>query len=429
MNADVNSNRCDRILVVDDDATTLQLLTNLLAVHGYHVYSASNGELALEHIRSTLPDLILLDIRLPGMDGYEVCRRLKDDARTRSVPVIFISSLEDEGDKVKGFQTGAVDYIVKPFQVEEVLARVRTHLRLQKLTDQLEQAVRERTDELETTNQQLLQELDERQRAEALVRGSEKKYRDLIQRIQAAVVVHDAETRILTSNFQAQQLLGLTQEQIMGKATVDPEWHFFREDGTRMPVEEYPANLVLTTGQPLRDVVAGVHRSNAEEDVWVLVNADPVMDEQGDIKQVIVTFVDITARRKAQEDLNRLNRQLRAISTCNQVLMQASDEQTLLEETCRIVCEEAGYRMAWVGYKQNDVNRTVRPMAGAGVEEGYLADARISWADNAHGRGPTGLSVREGITASIQDFATDFQAAPWRKSGFLKNWPATYPSA
>jgi PAS domain S-box-containing protein len=422
MKDEMNSTRFDKILVVDDTTANLRLLTNLLTAHGYTVYPASDGELALEFVRSTLPDLILMDIRMPGMDGYEVCRRLKADERTRSIPVIFISILEDERDKVKGFQAGGVDYITKPFQAEEVLARVRTHLRLQKLTVRLEQEVRQRTDELATTNQLLLQELAERQRAEALLRESKEKYRGLIQRIQAAVVVHGADTRILTSNLQAQQLLGLTEAQMMGKAAIDPDWHFFREDGTTMPVEEYPVNRVLTTGQPLRDAVAGVHRSTTKEDVWVLVSADPVVDEQGEMTQVIVTFVDITARRKAQADLHRMNRQLRAISTCNQVLMQASDEQTLLGDICRIVCEVAGYRMAWVGYRENDDGKTIRPVAWAGIEQGYLAEAKITWADTERGRGPTGRAVREGVSTCIQDFATDALAAPWRESALQRGY-------
>jgi len=422
MKDEMNSTRFDRILVVDDTTASLQLLADLLIAHGYTVNPASDGELALEFVQSTLPDLILLDIQLPSMDGYEVCRRLKADERTRSIPIIFISTLEDKHGKVKGFQAGGVDYITKPFQAEEVLARVRTHLRLQKLTMGLEHAVCERTEELATANQLLSQELSERRKAEARLRESEEKYRGLIQRIQAAVVVHGADTRILTSNSQAQQLLGLTDEQMMGKSAIEPDWHFSREDGTAMPVEEYPVNRVLATGQPLRGAVARVHRSTAQEDVWVLIHADPVVDEQGEMTQVIVTFVDITASRKAQADLHRLNRQLRAISTCNQVLMQASEEQTLLDEICRIVCQEAGYRMAWVGYPQNDDARTVRPVAWAGFEEGYLAEAGITWADTERGRGPSGRAIREGGSVCIQDFAADPHVAPWRKSALQRGY-------
>ena len=308
MHKERNTLTSERILVVDDATANLQFLTNVLTSHGFIVHPASDGELALEFVGSILPDLILLDIRLPGMDGFEVCRRLKADARTQSIPVIFISILENEDDKVKGFQAGGVDYITKPFQPEEVLARVKTHLDLRKLTEQLNQEVRERTEALTTTNRQLLRELAERQRTEVLLRESEEKYRDLIQRIQAAVVVHGVDSRILTSNPQAQQLLGLTEAQMMGKSSIDPDWHFLREDGTAMPLEEYPVSRVLTTGQPLRDTVAGVHRSAGLDDVWALISADPVMNAKGEVAQVIVTFVDVTERKRNEAvNISRLH--------------------------------------------------------------------------------------------------------------------------
>ncbi len=171
MSEEITGRHTNKILVVDDTTANLQLLTNLLAAQGYAVYPASDGELALEFVLSTLPDLILLDIRMPGMDGYEVCRRLKADGRTRSIPIIFISILEDEGDKVKGFREGAVDYITKPFQPEEVLARVRNHLHLWELTEHLEQMVAERTKELTIANERLHREAAERRLAEEALRN------------------------------------------------------------------------------------------------------------------------------------------------------------------------------------------------------------------------------------------------------------------
>jgi DNA-binding response OmpR family regulator len=173
MSEEMTGRHANKILVVDDTTANLQLLTNLLTEHGYTVYPASDGELALEFVRSTLPDLILLDIRMPGMDGFEVCRRLKADGRTRFIPVIFISILEDERDKVKGFREGAVDYITKPFLSEEVLARIKTHLHLRELTECLEQKVAERTRELTIANQRLQQEAAERRLAEQALRQIE----------------------------------------------------------------------------------------------------------------------------------------------------------------------------------------------------------------------------------------------------------------
>ena len=128
------------VLVVDDNPDNLRLLSGILTDQGYKVRPAPSGALALKSVRSTLPDLILLDIKMPEMDGYEVCRRLKAEEQTSDIPVIFISALDDVMDKVKGFGVGAVDYITKPFQHEEVLARVRTHLELRRLQTQLERA-------------------------------------------------------------------------------------------------------------------------------------------------------------------------------------------------------------------------------------------------------------------------------------------------
>jgi DNA-binding NtrC family response regulator len=126
------------ILVVDDTVQNLDLLSEILAGDGYQVRPVKSGGLALVSAQTVTPDLILLDIMMPGMDGYEVCRRLKEDERTREVPVIFISALEESVDRVKAFEVGGVDFISKPFQAEEALARVRTHLALRRVQTTLE---------------------------------------------------------------------------------------------------------------------------------------------------------------------------------------------------------------------------------------------------------------------------------------------------
>lgn len=136
------------ILIVDDTPANLRLLAQMLAEQGYHVRPVPDGSLALAAVQAEPPDLILLDIRMPGMDGYEVCKRLKADPRTSEIPIIFISALEAIQDKVKAFTVGGEDYITKPFQVEEVLARVETHLALRKLQKQLEDANRKMAQEL-----------------------------------------------------------------------------------------------------------------------------------------------------------------------------------------------------------------------------------------------------------------------------------------
>lgn len=141
------------ILIVDDTPINLRVLAKILSDRGYKVRKALNGQIALTACQTLLPDVILMDIMMPDMDGYEVCKRLKSDPKTQDIPVIFISALEDEWDKVKAFKSGGSDYITKPFQIEEVLARVKHHLTIQKLQYQLQV----QNAELQALNAQLVQ--------------------------------------------------------------------------------------------------------------------------------------------------------------------------------------------------------------------------------------------------------------------------------
>jgi putative nucleotidyltransferase with HDIG domain len=137
-----------RILAVDDTPASLKLLSDILNEEGYEVRAAINGELALRAATNNPPELVLLDIRMPGMDGFEVCRQLKAHPKTCGVPVIFVSAISETGEKVQGFELGAVDFVTKPYQREELLARVRTHLEVNRLRNHLEELVEERTREL-----------------------------------------------------------------------------------------------------------------------------------------------------------------------------------------------------------------------------------------------------------------------------------------
>ncbi|MBT7453366.1 MAG: response regulator, partial [Gemmatimonadetes bacterium] len=142
-----------KILLVDDQPANLDVLRHVLEREGYQVLLAPNGEVALRNAARALPDLILLDVTMPEMDGHEVCRRLKADAVTADIPVIFCTARDLHEDIVLGFELGAVDYVIKPFQEAEVLKRVESHVRMHQLAREL----RERNDELR-------EEIDERER-------------------------------------------------------------------------------------------------------------------------------------------------------------------------------------------------------------------------------------------------------------------------
>lgn len=158
----VSSAKAD-ILIVDDNPDNVRFLSNLLVAQGYFVRKALSGQMAITGIQIQFPDLILLDVTLPEMDGFEICQRLKANAQTRSIPIIFLSALDSIADKVRAFQVGGVDYITKPFQFEEVLARIQTQLTLQTLQTQLR-----------TQNDQLQQALGDLKQAQTQLVQQEK---------------------------------------------------------------------------------------------------------------------------------------------------------------------------------------------------------------------------------------------------------------
>lgn len=143
------------ILIVDDIPANLKVLSELLSVAHYGVAAVTSGKRALKRLQNHLPDLILLDIQMPEMDGFETCRQIKNNPDTAHLPIIFITALSDVDSIAKGFSLGAVDYICKPFQEGELLARVKTHLKLQAFTQELERQVDKRTAELRRTVKQL----------------------------------------------------------------------------------------------------------------------------------------------------------------------------------------------------------------------------------------------------------------------------------
>ena len=150
-----SSKRVHNILIIDDNPVNLRILADYLEAHGYGILVARDGQSGLDKAEFAKPDLVLLDVMMPGIDGFETCRLLKENETTANIPVIFMTALADTEHKLEGFSVGAVDYVTKPLQQKEVLARIRTHLRLRELTEELEELVAERTAEVEFAYQAL----------------------------------------------------------------------------------------------------------------------------------------------------------------------------------------------------------------------------------------------------------------------------------
>lgn len=204
------------ILVVDDELESLRLLTNILQTDGYRVRPADTGELALQSVQEKAPDLILLDMRMPGLDGFEVCRRLKARGETRDIPLMFISASQNAEERIEGMRLGAVDFITKPFVKEELLARVHNHLELGRLRAELEKRVAERAAELIAANRQLEIKLAERKLAVRALRETEERFRNMADTAPVMIWVSGPDKRCTFFNKVWLNFTGRSLEEEMG---------------------------------------------------------------------------------------------------------------------------------------------------------------------------------------------------------------------
>ena len=316
----IQKGNSSKILVVDDSPNILTLLTDILTDYGYKVRTASSGDTALQSVAVEAPDLILLDIKMPDMDGYEICRKLKSDEHRRNIPVIFISGLYDTTDKVKGFNAGGVDYITKPFQFEEVLARIEIHLTLHRLQKQLEgqniqlqqeieergqveeelrkhkshleEIVAERTAKLRNTNEELHREIAERKQVEEALRESEEKYRSLATTADSMYIV-DKDYKYLFMNEKHLSRFAIPLDKIVGR----PYSEFHSKKTTKDFAKK--VDFVFATGESVQDE----YRSKRDNQ-YFLRTFSPVKDREGRATvAVTVASKNITERKKAEKAL------------------------------------------------------------------------------------------------------------------------------
>ncbi|NJA06316.1 PAS domain S-box protein [Methylococcaceae bacterium WWC4] len=213
-------------------------------------------------------------------------------------------------------------------------------------------------------------------------------------------------------NQSATSVLGYSREEMLGHVTVfdiDPDW-----SPTRL-TEFWPR---LRNERRIRFETSHLTKDGRTIPVEITAN---FVEYAGQAYNLAICR-DISERQRNEDELRRLNRELQAIGSCNQILLRADTEQTLLDEVCRIVCEQAGYRMAWVGFLMRDAEQTVQPVAWAGAELGYLRNAKLSWGDNERGQGPCGLAVRSGQVVYIEDIAGDPLMATWRQACLRRDY-------
>ena len=305
------------VLIVEDTPASLKLLSDLLGGAGYAVRQAPNGELALWTAQARPPELILLDVRMPGLDGFEVCRRLKEIPSLRQVPVIFLSAQYDTDDKVRGFALGAVDFIAKPFQAEEILARTDAHVRLARAQLQLaqeranlERRVAERTAELEQVASTLAREVQIRRANEELLRLSGQ----VFEATQDAILITDPAGIIVTANPAFTRITGYAAQEVVGT------------DIMRLHAEYTGEAVLLALRQGLRSSgcwSGEVQTRRKSGDTYpCLLSASTVHGPDGGVVNYVGVFLDISERKAEQHLIDFLSYHDALTGLPNRVLMR-----------------------------------------------------------------------------------------------------------
>jgi PAS domain S-box-containing protein len=298
------------ILVVDDSPTNVQFLSDVLVQRGHTVHAAADGMRALRSARNLLPDLILLDIVMPDLDGFKVCQFLKSSADTRDIPVIFMTSLADTRDKIKGFELGAADYVTKPFQVEEVLARVETLLALRAMHKSLESnnaQLQRANEELARVNMELGSKIAEHRQTEVALQENEERLRTLINAMPDIVAFKDGAGRWLEANEFDLKLFQLEEVDYRGKKDSDlAAFTPFYHDALRLCEE---SDEIAWQARTLSRADETIPRQDSPPMVFDIIKV-PIFHPDGERKGLVVVGRDVTERKRAEAELKRYQEQL-----------------------------------------------------------------------------------------------------------------------
>jgi PAS domain S-box-containing protein len=379
------------ILIIDDDPANIGVISASLEDNGLKVFVARDGESGLQKARYAQPGLILLDVLMPGLDGFEICNLLKEEQVTRDIPVIFMTALTATEEKVKGFEAGGVDFITKPFQQDEVLARVRTHLsfrmmqrklkenndrlieeiaerrqaedNVRNLNEKLEKRVEKRTAELMATNALLNREIEERNDAEKMCRESEERYRSLAKHVADGIMLVQSD-KLLFVNDAFLFMFGYSDKnQLIGKNVFELITDEYRESYHKIKeLLEEPDDSYQENGH-MMELFQGICISKEGREFWVEGNNSPI---KWDGKSAILcTLRDINTRKLNEiethehaENLNKENIKLRSSIRDRFRFCNIIGKSTAMQEVYELIIRAAS----------SDANVVIYGESGTGKE-------------------------------------------------------------
>ncbi len=399
------------ILVVDDTPADLKLLVDTLTAEGYQVLPANNGELALNSIVTGSPELILLDVHVPGREGFEVLRRLLERPESRDIPVVLISASGESAQRVEGLKLGAVDYITKPFQREELLARVQTHLKLRRLQVRLEQQAAS----LQQAHAQFQTDLVERKRAEEKLQESEARLRAITDSAQDAILMMGPDGRISYWNPAAERILGYPSTEALGQ-----NLHHLIAPPHFQPAHDaaFPAFRQTGQGNAIGKTLDLEARRKDGRKIFVQLSLSAVQID-GDWHAVGIVR-DITERKRMEDQLLQLSRAVEQSPTSIVITNPAGNIEYVnpkfIEVTGYTLTEVLGRnpRVLKSGEKSPEAYRELWQTLMAGKVwrgefhnkkkngELYWESASISPIRDAAGRTTHYVAVKEDITARKQ---------------------------
>ena len=407
-----------RVLVVDDKEDNLYYLQSLLSNYGCTVDVARNGTEALAIAQRTLPDIVISDLLMPVMDGYTLLRQWKADGRFAQVPfIVYTATYTAPEDEALARRYGADAFILKPSEPEDFLAQLRAvqartaagaapttettgddeEILFKLYNESLVRKLEEKSLQLEDSNRALQADIAVRVGTEAALRASDAEFRMLAEAMPQIVWVANDEGANVYLNPQWEQYTGMPVADGVGSHWITafhpddqgPAWAAWREAFEGMT--EYSTECRVRRHD-------GVYR-------WWLIRGVPTRAHDRPTKW-FGTCTDIHDLKLAELEIVRMNRALAMLGRCHEALIRAEDERTLLDQVCRIAVDVGGYRMAWVGYAQDDEMLTVKPMAHAGAEDGYLSEVQVSWREtDKWGVGPGGQVIRSGSVVVVEDLS------------------------